>query len=514
MRALTPCWDGDTPTYRFPFVAGGLPKDTSTFAIEFYLYDEGTGALIGVRPGIAVSPRSGGKYDLVMEAPDTDEDGAGRVLIVKPVAYVPIQEDGTPATNVLANLSFETDTNADGIPDEWSIGGNGSVASALLTTAPAPNAIWGKCVKLSQISNGSTPRFFCDDTTVGPGPGTLVSAGMWVRTYRITGPAGLDHSLCLSIGGSGTPVDFAFTPLAIGTSKWRFVTVSNRVMHTQTGQMELQIRMSYALFGWSGYLELDDPFLFHGQWARFPLEARRVDVRGRPTIVKTVGNLIAGYGSFEQDSDGDGLADGLINLASNCTFSLDREPDNVADGLSSQRIVMAQSTAKKIRIGLRGRFGNGETWHAGLKVRTSRVETACTTNGTTAVVKAGAFYPYDVGRQITGTGVTPTTTILAYVSRDQVTASQAIAAGTPDLTIGNLVGTGNGFGMQIDTEELDGTGAAQLGANVSFGTALTAFTETIASLTLAQDVGILYVTINLNNVTGTAWLDGLRIWKS
>jgi hypothetical protein len=448
MRDMTPIWDGDSPFFAFPFVsATGVPKDTSLFAAEFYFFRVDTGALVAVRPGIAKDARAGGILDVPILGSLADWAGGGMELTVKPVLYLMKSEDGAAeAANMLLNVSMETDTDADGLPDEWVRSAGSSATLSRPTNTPAPNSIYGYPLNASQPA--ASEYLYAVSTGAAPVAGELFSAGVWARTYNTSGAQGSDFALMLAQGSGGT-LEYDYVPFPVTTTNWRFHTVAHRVAQSLGGTLLMELRLASANMSGAAIM-FDDPFFFRGRWLRFPAEARRLKVLPRSRPPKVGGNLLAGTGSFEEDSDGDGFPDGWTDLTGGAhSFALDKTPANVAHGDASLKMTLAQATSRSIQASVRGDFKAGETVKATVSVKTD----------------------------------------------------------------GTLTGTGVGFLVLVKTEQYDGVGATQSAGSSNFGMTIPTYTDFSVQLTLARDVNMVSVAVNLNNVAGTAWIDNVRLTR-
>ena len=93
------------PIYRFTCKDAGVVIDQSSCAVEAWVYDE-AGTLLTRRVCLPVSPKSTGQVDLMLLGRESDWDGLGKTLVVKPKIWAAVAPGGTAATNLLLNPSF------------------------------------------------------------------------------------------------------------------------------------------------------------------------------------------------------------------------------------------------------------------------------------------------------------------------------------------------------------------------------------------------------------------------
>jgi len=441
--------DGDQgPFYGFEVWDQGVLRDMSSAAIEFKIEDQDGNAL-ATRPGIIVDPKSLGQVQLLFKGRETDWDGlgAGNGIVVKPKAYYATAPDGSPAVNALANPSFDTDTTpADGIADGWAVLPATTGAYAVSSDDPAPPAIFRSFQAVTPAA-GTATEYLYQDTA--PGGGIVVgdrwSAGVWYRGDRVTGAAADGHALILEFNTGGT-AESALTRLPVGTASWGFAMAS--LIAGQAGNTKARHKL--ALYNTNlGARRFDDAFLFKGYWRVRHLPPITIPVPGRKRVPKT-SNQVQGFGSFEQDSDGDGLGDGFTKLGNSNTYSLSFDPARFAQGYASQKVVLANPAAERIFFRKHLRYKNGDVWAASIKV----------------------------------------------------------------MTLGALAGAGGGFGFGVTIRgDLFDGGPTQEIATTAFGTNLAVFTTYTAQIALLADRDVLVVELNLSGYTGTAWLDDVKLWR-
>jgi len=437
-KDLSPIWNGETgQVYRFQLKDSGAVLDTSACAVEFYVYDD-AGTLLTRRAGIPVSPKSGGLVDLSLLGREIDWP-AEKHLILKPKIYVAVSPTGAVATNLLSTPSFDTDGDANGIADNWSLQGALTATWALVTDDPYPPVIFGSAQRVKHAGLAD-PDYIQQNPAVTLAVGDRLSAGVWARHTGTAGAAASDtHALFFRRnGGSNTYVRFQVTE-----RDWYFVQGTLTVDSAQSSAF-----MGIDARGTTLDNRFDDAFLFKGDWRTVPVDPLRIRVRNRQRVSKNV-NQIQGTGGFEEDTNGDGLADGIAKIGSGSVFTIDKDPGHVYQGRAAQKIALFNSSNHSVRAVKRGRFVNGEVWAASVRV-----------------ITAGA---------LTGGG-----------------------------------GSG-GFGVKISTQTFDG--AAPLSATTNFGTNLAVFTLYTAQITLDADRDALVVDVLLNGQTGTIWIDDLQLYR-
>lgn len=356
-------WDGDTgPIYRIQLRKNGAAKDTSTVAVEGWYMDPTGSTLIARRPGILFSPKSTGFVDIPALGREFDWDGAGKTLVLKLKVYSALQETDGDATQLLANPSFDTDGNADGQADSWTLSGGATGTYAVSADDPLPPAIFGNVQKITIGGGGEYMRQIY--SSVAPAVGELWSAGVWVRGSAISGSQDNNHAIILdTVGGVG---ESNIQQLPIGTFDWRFIT--NQLLISNASHTGITLSLK-TISPHTGKMRYDDAFLFKGKW-RLETYAIRVPVLSRTRVPKTQ-NQIAGRGGFEVDSNGDGFPDNWVNSASGITFSMEENPTNVYEGLASLKMVLAGGSSKNIYTLKRMKYVAGETWKVAVRLKTS-----------------------------------------------------------------------------------------------------------------------------------------------
>lgn len=442
MPTLTPVeyFDGDQgPIWAFELRdENGAILDNSSVAVEFRITDE-VGTVLGIRPGVRQSPSSSGLIFVYPKGLEMDNAGAGRILICHPKIYMAKALDGVSvATNLLVNSSFDTDTTpANGIADNWTVGGAQAATYAIVNDEPFPAAIFGSCQRIKHAG-------FADSDTLQQNPavtinaGDRLSVGVWTRHSGTPGAAkNNSHSLTFRPnGGSNQILQFEVTE-----KDWYFVT----------GSVVCASGTSSAFFiletrGTTLENRFDDAFLFMGRWKVTTPDYFEIPLKPRPRPTKASNRVM--QGSFERDSDGDGVADGFAKVGSLNTFSLDTDPDTVFDGLASQKVVLANSSGMSLRVLERGKYAVGETWRASVRK-----------------INSG--------------------------------------------TLGTGGGTG-GFNIALSTEQFDG--AAPQSASTNFGDTDGTYVEYTVDLAITgADRNVLVIDLNLNGKTGTAWFDALTL---
>lgn len=453
MRELQPFYDGDTgPIYPFRLKDSTGLVDLSAIAVEMYVYDE-SGTFIARRAGLPVSPKANGVLNLMLLGRECDWDGVGRNLIVKPKIYGAISPTGTWATNLLVNPSFDaaTGTNPARLPDNWTLVGARTAVWDNYSNDPWPPAISGT-FQLVNHASLADPDYIQQQPAVSMNPGDRLSVGCWHRILGIPGHAAggvknNNHGLFFRHGAQANTV----AQFEIATRDWYFVTGS-----VVTPTVESGVTLGIDGRGTTSSNRYDEAFAFKGFWRTLPTDPYRVAVRPTRRVTKTGGNAIARVGSFEQDSDGDGIPDGWrLPSAGTNTYSLEADPANVAHEDRSLKVVLAGATGKTLEYVARGRYRAGETWRAKVKVKTLGALTGSPTNGQWAIQVHGDYFD-----------------------------------GEPETL--------------------------QSGTITNFGTNLAVFTEYTSDITIATgglDLSALVIFLNFNGVTGTAWLDDVILTR-
>jgi len=441
MRDLPGFHDGDTgPVYRFRAKDDGSAVDQSIVAVEMYVYDN-AGTLLARRAALPVSPKSSGFLDLMLLGRECDWLGLGKDLVLKPKVYALVAPDGSAATNLLLNPSFDTDAGADGVADSWAMQGAKVATWAILNDDPFPPVIFGSTQRVKHAGLVDTD-YILQTAAATIAAGDRYSFGVWHRSDGVGGTPADTHAIVAKLGAS-TPVVSRFR---VGTNDWYFVTGSVYATQAET---------SWSLWvdgrGTTLDNRYDDAFLGKGDWRTIPVEPYRLPVAPRSVPAKTT-NQVAGVGSFEQDSDGDGFADGWSKAnAAGATFAMEYNPANVHVGRASQKLTVAALSGKFVRHIRRARYVSGETWRATVRVKTN-----------------GAL------------------------------------AGAP---------TTGQWALRVSTDNFQDVAPQQNGSIADFGTNLGTFTLYQSDIVLAATVDALRIDVNLNGVTGAAWIDDVQLFK-
>lgn len=367
MKEIQTIWDGDTyPVLQFQLKSGGAIRDLSNHALWFDVWKDGQ--FLVRRPGTVLSPKADGVVECFLRGSETDWGGSGARLVVYPTLLVPITRQGASADNILSNPSFDTfgGSSPTQLATSWSIVGTQANSTYTVgTSGPKPAAIHGSYQSIVRSSGGGTDQLRQVVTAHTAQAGEVVTFGVWARGEGITGSQNNSNAIRLIFG---SPVDNVTTQLPVGSFDWTFITVSRTVTLAQT-----TIDSRITTTGNTGTWQFDDACTFLGRYRIYPAEPRRVLVRSRLRIPKT-SNQISGWGSFEQDSNGDGLPDGWMKSSLGFTPTISREqaPANVHDGTASLKVVCnGGSDSPHIKTAIRGKFLAGETWRADLAVKTS-----------------------------------------------------------------------------------------------------------------------------------------------
>ncbi len=365
MRIFDRSWDGETwPALRLKLKDGSSAKDTTNLAIEMYFNDAGTGAFVARRPGVMVSPKADGIVDVFFRGLETDFDGAGSELICHPKLYVPLTPGLTQATNLLLNPGFDTftGTNPNRLPTSWTLVGSqtNEVFDGYANDTKPPTIFsnfW-----LVNVGTGTTS--LKQTVTQAIVPGDYVTFGCWVRGTGMDSAASNSAAVGVVPDG-GTDAIYSQFPTAAGKTDtgfdWRFFAAESRMTASHS---TVDAQLFYSGQPSAGF-RFDESNLFIGRYGVKWLEPFRIKVRPRMRVVKTGGNLISGIGSFERDSDLDGLPDGWMHGLpwSGVTPSMEKNPANVHGGDLSLKLVMASSNSSAmILTEKRGHFKKNEIW--------------------------------------------------------------------------------------------------------------------------------------------------------
>lgn len=441
IKFLPEFYDGATlPVLRFKLQDAGGARSTLGLVVNFYFVSNGQ--LIARRPGKLVSPQTGGLVDVYIRGRELDWDGAGKKITVYPRVFAPVGADGSIVSNLLLDPSFESDGNADGVADNWSLTAGSSAAYSLISSGEPLFSIFGGSQQV--VRGGAGTDSLTQVVATSLVAGDLVTAGVWVRMDDVTGTADGNEGLILAFDGAGeTVVQPSF---GLGSGDWRFI--STGVVATSAHS---QATVTLATKGpHTGTWQFDEAALFKGEYGQLSAEPFLLPVRPRMRPSKTGANLLAGIGSFEQDSNADGVADGWTKNGSGNTFSLDATPANVQDKKKSKKVVLANASTSSLSVLRRGHFKSGETWQASVRYKNGGALTGAPASGAFALQLRVA--PFD---------------------------DQSKTAGNTDITTANTA----------------------------------AFTTITVTKTLTADVDRLEVLLQLNSVTGTAWFDNVQLTR-
>lgn len=422
----------------------GAVLDSSMVAVELRL-TQSDGTLLRTIPGVAQSPRSAGLIRFYLGGRETDWLGLGHTILAHPKIYIALAPDRTIATQLLLTPSFDVDTNADGIADNWTRSGSGPAHVLTVTDDDvAPPTIYAGGKRQSSLHTaGGDTDFLTQSASVTLAAGDYISAGVWHRATLLAGlNGGANYYLMIPALGGIADQKTNFTD---GDVNWNFIRVQGRVMSAASSAS-----IKLATYSAINYrVCFDDAFLFKGQWSVETPDYFEIPVRPRPRKVKTqTHEMTDGVGSFEVDSDGDGLADGWANFASGATFTLDGAEFNTGFGSEkSQKITLVGAAGKFLRLIVRDKFLTSETWE---------------------------FRVY-------------------YKTNGALTGSPG--AGT--------------FAPAISTQNFDGANEAAAGTN--FNTNQASWASSTATITLSADHGSLVCDVNLGNVTGSMWIDDVQL---
>jgi hypothetical protein len=308
-----------------------------------------------------------------------------------PRAYVPFKSDGTLAANLLSNGSLDdvTGSSPTQTPVGWVLvgtpGSNEKFAGG--SSDPYPPV----------ISDGSPGRYW--EVQTGPAPGTSleqtygtaigngkwVSIGAWVRSHVVAGsavtPPNDSSSLKIDFTG-GNPADDILVRFPQPSSDWSFIRTERRL--TTPSVTAAVVKLLYAGSPDTTF-RFDDVMLFEGRYRMVTGQKQRLIVRPSLKPRKASGgNLIAGVGGFERDSDNDGLPDGWVvtttgthdagfdgsYVRAGVTYSLQIDPDLIRTGRAALNVVTSSVLANTgFATVVRGRFLSGEVWEFSAWIR-------------------------------------------------------------------------------------------------------------------------------------------------
>lgn len=168
--------------YMGPSAVGGYAKffspNTST-AKTTYTSDYSTAATLNAAGGVAINSSGflstylSGDYDM------TVFDSTGSQLSGLSASGINPQESGAESqgANLLANGSFETDTNSDNVPDDWTLTSYSGATNALDSSDSQHGA---KSMKFT--STGSGGGFIVNDAFMECSPGRLVKVSFLLKS--------------------------------------------------------------------------------------------------------------------------------------------------------------------------------------------------------------------------------------------------------------------------------------------------------------------------------------------
>jgi len=429
------------PIYRFTCKDAGVVIDQSSCAVEAWVYDE-AGTLLTRRVCLPVSPKSTGQVDLMLLGRESDWDGLGKTLVVKPKIWAAVAPGGTAATNLLLNPSFDTDADVDGVADSWSLQGAKTATWAVVSDDPYPPVVFGSAQRTFHAALGQAD-FIQQSPSVTLNVGDILSVGCWHRCTGTPGAAENDSHAIFFRRNGGTN---GIARFRVTEKDWYFVRGALVVDSAQSSAV-----VGVDLRGTTLDNRLDDAFAFVGEWWSVPTEARRIRIKPRNRPSKN-SNQIAEYGSFEQDSNADGLADGWSKAnAGTATLAIEKLTTDVYVGAASQKLTLAALSGKRLEFIHRGKFKAGDVWRASVRVKTNGALTGSPSAGQWAI--------------------------------------------------------------QLATDPFCEDAAPVTGTAVDFGTNLATFTLYQASVTIGAETNSLHLSIWINGVTGTAWIDDCQIYR-
>jgi hypothetical protein len=227
-------------------------------------------------------------------------------------------------SNLLTNSSFEQDSNADGLADAWSVYGNPTV------TRDTTKAQYGSASQQVSVSAGNSEDIRSAQLVITAGLPYTLSVYAWVAALN-PAPAGQAIIKVEWYDNAGTLVNYDYTPLATLDSGFvRRSITSIPGTGAVTGRAILGIESG-------GTVNWDAP-----QLEQSASPSTYVD---GPPAARTV-NLVRNS-SFEQDTVGDGLANGWTRYG-NPTVSQDAT--QFLYGSVSQKMAGTAGAAEDIRF--------------------------------------------------------------------------------------------------------------------------------------------------------------------
>lgn len=437
-------FDGATGSvYRFQLRDESGIRNMASAAVEIEIFDH-DGVQWGTLPGVIIGAKADGTVDLQMKGRESDWNGSPKDLYAVPKVYYATAPDGTPAVNLLLNPSFDAATGASParLPDSWTLTGTRTATWDNHANEAVPPVIYAAGTFQSVVhATTSEPDYISQSPAVTLAVGDPLSVGCWHRMRQAIEAKNDNHGIFFRAGTEANTI----IRFEVVESDWYF----------KTGTVYTTVAASAATMGLdargtTGSNRYDEAFAFKGLWASTHAYARKIHVHGRSRIPKA-SNQIAGFGSFEQDTDANGVADAWLKLGTGGTFTIDRDPANVSHGRASQKVVLTDQSGVSLRHIARGRFKVGDTWRASVKAKT------------TGTLSSGS-----------GTG---------------------------------------GFNITLKTNDFDG--AAVITASTNLGVTLATFTDHAASLAITTaDRSELVIDIPLNGKSGTMYLDDVRLERT
>lgn len=361
MKDLEPIQDGDHgPVLQLSLKDQGVVRDLSTMAVEVKIEDENK-VLVATVPAVIESPKSAGIVSIYLPGRTTDWEGLGKSLLLTPKYYLATDKSGNPATNLLVNPSFDTDTTpANGLADGWSnnVGGVYTVEAA----GQAPPSIFGNTQKVVIVS-GVGIDAVDQAVTSACVAGDKYGFGVW---YRVSGVSGAkDNNNAYKIVPDTSPVDDALVQFEVGTHDWSFI-YGSMVYGSAHSSFTPRIYMT----GHSGTWQLDEAFFFKGEWRIKHGETMRLPIARRSRQPKSGGDSLFSVGEFEFDSNNDGVPDGWSKFGSQNTYVMEGRTayvNSASGSRSSVKVTLNNGTVDFLKFISRGKFSSAETWTMTIK---------------------------------------------------------------------------------------------------------------------------------------------------
>lgn len=363
MIALRAMYDGSTyPVHSFPFSSESGPLDLSVCAVWFDIWKDGS--FLIRRPGSIANPSTAGVAELFIKGSETDWGGRGAHLVVRPTIMIPYTEGGVVAVNLSLNSGFDVDSNADGIADNWTQIGTKTALWSVDDKDEKP-AVIGQGGNYQSVRHATTSEndYIQQSAIVTVNPGDRLSVGVWHRIDGDGGATGINHAIFFRCGGQTN----SWAQFQVGRRDWYFTSSSVVSPTSETG-----VTFGLDARGTTLTQRYDNFVAFIGDWRRQFTDPYRLRVHPRLRVPKT-SNRLAGVGSFEKDSNLDGLPDGWMKVGTfTPTVSLDRTPGNFTDGESSLKVVGTGviGGVQNLKHEVRAKFLQGETWRMSLQYKT------------------------------------------------------------------------------------------------------------------------------------------------